>query len=109
MSFERKSYHYTLPNELIAQEAVHPHHDARLLVVDRKTGEIEIETTFYNLNQIIPENRVIFFNNSRVIPSRLRLKNAEYKSKYSNGIIKDGEIFFLSQKDNNCIEALVKP
>ena len=41
--FDLKSYHYELPSELIAQEATHPHHDARLIVVDKKSGNIEHE------------------------------------------------------------------
>ncbi len=33
--FDLTSYRYSLPPELIAQEAVHPHHNARLLVGNR--------------------------------------------------------------------------
>lgn len=36
--YARSDYHYDLPPELIAQEAVHPHHDARLMIIDRNTG-----------------------------------------------------------------------
>lgn len=34
------AYRYDLPDELIAQEAIHPHHDARLLVYDKATASI---------------------------------------------------------------------
>jgi S-adenosylmethionine:tRNA-ribosyltransferase-isomerase (queuine synthetase) len=33
--FLLSDYRYTLPEELIAQEAVHPHHDARMMVIDK--------------------------------------------------------------------------
>jgi S-adenosylmethionine:tRNA ribosyltransferase-isomerase len=67
-------YHYTLPPELIAQEAIHPHHDARLMVIDKTTGAIVDESTFWNLESFIPRDRVIFFNNSRVLRARIRLE-----------------------------------
>lgn len=35
--FDLKSYHYELPPELIAQEATHPHHDARLIVFGKES------------------------------------------------------------------------
>ncbi|MFZ2255813.1 MAG: S-adenosylmethionine:tRNA ribosyltransferase-isomerase [Patescibacteria group bacterium] len=35
--FQKSDYTYTLPESLIAEEAVHPHHDARLMVVDRES------------------------------------------------------------------------
>ncbi len=33
--FAKSDYTYTLPSELIAETAMHPHHDARLMVIDR--------------------------------------------------------------------------
>lgn len=36
-AYDISLYRYTLPDELIAQEAIHPHHDARLMVIDRAT------------------------------------------------------------------------
>jgi hypothetical protein len=33
--FEKSDYYYLLPTELIAQEAAHPHHDAKLMIVER--------------------------------------------------------------------------
>lgn len=73
--YARSDYEYTLPPELIAQEAIHPHHDARLMVIDRESGRISDESTFWNLDRYIPSDRVIFFNNSRVLRARIRLKD----------------------------------
>lgn len=72
--FSLEEYTYILPEELIAQEAIHPHHDARVIVIDKNTGTIETETTFWNLDTIIPPDRVMFLNNSRVLPARIPLK-----------------------------------
>lgn len=76
--FLLSDYNYNLPEELIAQEAIHPHHDARMMVIDRDSGKITDETTFWNIDQHLDPNRVIFFNDSRVVRSRIILKNTIY-------------------------------
>lgn len=76
--FLLSDYNYTLPEELIAQEAIHPHHDARMMVINRDSGKITDEASFWNLDQYIDSNRVIFFNDSRVVRSRIILKNTPY-------------------------------
>jgi S-adenosylmethionine:tRNA ribosyltransferase-isomerase len=48
--FSLSDYSYSLPTNLIAQEAIHPHHNARMMVIDRKTGELTAETTFWNID-----------------------------------------------------------
>lgn len=76
--FSLSSYTYTLPNNLIAQEAIHPHHDARLMVIDRETGQINNEDTFWNIDAYLGDDRVIFFNDSRVVRSRVVLSDIAY-------------------------------
>ena len=76
--FSLSSYKYTLPNDLIAQEAIHPHHDARMMVIDRDTGELQGEDTFWNIDQYLGDDRVIFFNDSRVVRSRVILSDIVY-------------------------------
>lgn len=68
-------YKYILPPELIAQDAIHPHHDARLMVINRETGLLIAESIFWNLDTYIPNDRILFFNNSRVLRARIRLKD----------------------------------
>lgn len=51
--FNKKDYSYHLPEGLIAAEAVHPHHDAKLMVVDRHSGAITAESTFWHLGQFL--------------------------------------------------------
>ena len=75
--YSLRDYHYILPPELIAQEAIRPHHDARLMVIDRASGQIEGESTFWHLDKYIPEDRVLFFNDSRVLPARIRLRDTK--------------------------------
>jgi S-adenosylmethionine:tRNA ribosyltransferase-isomerase len=108
--YRLSDYTYTLPPSLIAQEAIHPHHDARLLIVGRESGTIEDESTFWHLDRYIPHDRVLFFNNSRVIPARIRLRNTKIeKINGEKGMIKDGEILFLAKRDETTFEALIRP
>jgi S-adenosylmethionine:tRNA ribosyltransferase-isomerase len=108
--FSLSDYRYTLPEELIAQEAVHPHHDARMMVINKQTGNIEAETTFWHLDEYLGNNRVMFFNDSRVVRSRVVLNNTPYTK--TNGItwlLSDGEIFYLSSLSETTFSSLVRP
>ncbi len=108
--YARSDYEYTLPPELIAQEAIHPHHDARLMVIDRESGRISDESTFWNLDRYIPSDRVIFFNNSRVLRARIRLKDIRIEWPDGRGeYIKNGEILFCQKQVDGGFEALVRP
>lgn len=108
--FSLSDYAHDLPEELIAQEAIRPHHDARMMVIDRITGELCSETTFWNLNNYLGDNRVIFFNDSRVIRSRIILENIPYiKPDKSTWILIHGEIFYLSSISENTFSALIRP
>jgi S-adenosylmethionine:tRNA ribosyltransferase-isomerase len=108
--FSLSDYHYTLPPELIAQEAIHPHHDARMMVIDRNSGELRAESTFWNIDQYLGSDRVIFFNDSRVVRSRITLNNTPYiKEDGTHRILSDGEIFYLSTVNEDEFEALVRP
>lgn len=108
--FLLSDYNYNLPEELIAQEAIHPHHDARIMVIDRDSGKITDETTFWNIDQHLDPNRVIFFNDSRVVRSRIILKNTIYiKPSGEKWVLNEGEIFYLSSISDTTIDALVRP
>lgn len=108
--FALKNYSYSLPNELIAQEAAHPHHTARLMIVDRESGELEAEDTFWNLDTYLGTDRVLCFNDSKVLRSRISLENVSYtKTNGTAGVLKNGEIFFLKDLGNGDFEALVRP
>lgn len=65
-----KEYDYTFPESLIAQEPASPRDSAKLLIYDRKTSEVA-ETTFAHLPEYIPQNAVLVFNQTKVLPARL--------------------------------------
>ncbi len=108
--FSLASYDYHLPPELIAQEAVHPADQARLLVADRISGAILTEATYAELPEIVPTDRVFFFNNSRVLRSRIPLDQATIlRPDGSQKVEQNGEIFFLEMHGSDRFEALVRP
>jgi len=63
-------YHYELPAELIAQRPVDRRDQAKLLVMDRKTGELS-HHRFDMLDDFLNAGDVLVVNNTAVIPGRL--------------------------------------
>lgn len=108
--FLLSDYDYDLPEELIAQEAIQPHHNAKMMVIDKELGDITTETTFWNLDTYISPNWVLFLNDSRVVRSRIILKNIPYKKASSElWILNEWEIFYLSSISDTYFDALIRP
>lgn len=70
-------YAYDLPDERIAQKAMEPRDCSKLLVYD--SGEIS-DCIFKDISTKIPTDSVLFFNNAKVIPARIFVKNANNAS-----------------------------
>jgi S-adenosylmethionine:tRNA ribosyltransferase-isomerase len=74
MGFDRKmeleEFSYDLPEELIAQEPAAVRDRSRMMVVHRRTGEIELRT-FRDLPEYLGDGDVMVVNDSRVFPARL--------------------------------------
>lgn len=66
----KKSYYYDLPEELIAQTPLEPRDSSRLLVYDRKTGQIE-HKIFHDIIDYLNAGDVLVVNNTRVLPARI--------------------------------------
>ncbi len=65
-----KDFDYYLPKELIAQKPTSPRDHCKLMVVNRKTGEIS-HHFFYQIDQFLKKGDVVVINTSKVIPARL--------------------------------------
>ena len=76
-----EDYNYVLPQELIAQTPLKDRSSSRLLVLDKKSGEME-DLHFYNIIDLLDENDCLVFNDTKVIPSRIYGKKRRYFSKY---------------------------
>ena len=92
-------FDYDLPQELIAQHPIEPRDHSRLLVVDKKTGEIE-HKHFYDLVNYLKPGDVLVFNDPRVIPARL------HGTKDTGAHV---EVFLLTRRDATDWEVLVRP
>jgi len=63
-------FYYELPEELIAQEPPEDRSSSRLLVLDRRTGDIE-HRIFRDIKEYLNEGDCLVLNDTRVIPARL--------------------------------------
>jgi S-adenosylmethionine:tRNA ribosyltransferase-isomerase len=99
-NMKTSDFDYYLPLELIAQIPVEPRDHSRLMVLDRSRGTIE-HRHFYDIIDYLAEGDVMVFNDSRVIPARLRGKRSG-----SGGKV---EILLLRKLQSGVWEALVKP
>lgn len=96
---EVTDFDYDLPEELIAQTPVEPRDSSRLLVMDKKTGELE-HRHFYDLPEYLKPGDLLVFNDTRVIPARL------HGAKTTGAHV---EVFLLTRKNATDWEVLVKP
>ena len=93
-------FYYDLPKELIAQDPLENRSDSRLMVVDRKTGEIT-HKHFYNILDYVNQGDCLVINDTKVIPARLM------------GVKEDTgasiEVLLLKRREEKLWETLVKP
>lgn len=93
-------FDFELPEELIAQTPIKNRDQSRMLVLDKKTGEIE-HKHFNNILDYLNKNDVLVLNDTKVMPARLYGQKEE-----TNALI---EVLLLKEKTNNTWECLVKP
>jgi len=93
-------FDYYLPSELIAQTPIEPRDQSQLMVLDRSRGSIE-HHHFFEIVDYLRAGDVLVFNDSRVIPARIRGKKVDTGGKV--------ELLLLRQLDTAVWEALVKP
>ncbi len=68
--FKTKDFWYDLPQELIAQTPLEKRDSSRLLVMDKKTGELS-HRHFYEITEYLNPGDCLVMNDSRVLPARL--------------------------------------
>jgi S-adenosylmethionine:tRNA ribosyltransferase-isomerase len=93
-------FDFELPPELIAQAPTPTRDASRLLVLHRDSGKTE-HRKFRDVLEFFRPGDVLVFNNSRVIPARLRGRNAASGGQF--------EIFLLEENSTNDWWALVRP
>ena len=93
-------FYFDLPQELIAQDPLEDRSSSRLMVLDRKTGEIE-HHIFKEVIDYLNPGDCLVVNNTKVIPARLFGSKKGTEAKI--------EILLLKRKENDVWETLVKP
>ena len=63
-------FNYDLPENLIAQTPIENRSDSKLLVMDRKTGELE-DKTFKDILSYFNKGDVLVLNDTKVLPARI--------------------------------------
>jgi len=93
-------FDFELPEELIAQTPLLKRDDSRLLVLDKKTGNIE-HKKFTEIIDYLNEGDVLVLNDTKVLPARLIGRKEE-----TNAVI---EVLMLKNIENDTWECLCKP
>lgn len=96
-------FKYELPEELIAQTPIKDRSSSNMMVLNKKTGEIQ-HKTFENILDYLNTGDCLVLNDTRVIPARIF-----GKIYFKDGSYKDVEIFLLKRLNQNNWEALVRP
>lgn len=98
--FKTSDFYYDLPEELIAQTPIKERDHSRLLVLDKKTGEVE-HKHFYDIVNYLNQGDCLVINDTKVLPARL------FGTRKDTGALI--EILLLKRIEDNRWETLVKP
>ena len=93
-------FDYNLPEELIAQTPLKKRDESRLMILDKKSGEITHEI-FHNIISYLDHNDVLVINDTKVIPARLIGQKED-----THAVI---ELLLLSNIEGDIYRCLAKP
>ena len=93
-------FYYDLPKELIAQTPLKDRSSSRLLVVDKKSGELN-HRHFTDITDYLKPGDCLVLNDTRVIPARLYGVKEETGAKI--------EFLLLNRKNRDDWEVILKP
>ena len=99
-SMNLHDFYYDLPQELIAQDPLSDRSSSRLMVLDKKTGEIQ-HKIFKDVIDYLNPGDCLVINDTKVIPARL----IGVKEDTGASI----EVLLLKRHDDKVWETLVKP
>lgn len=97
---KKSDFYYDLPQELIAQHPAEPRDSSRLMVLSKKSGNIE-HKIFRDITGYFNEGDCLVLNNTRVLPARL------FGIKEGTGA--HVEFLLLSPKGDYCWEVITGP
>ncbi len=95
-----KDFYFDLPKELIAQHPLEKRVESRLMVLNKKSGEVE-HKVFKDIIEYLNPGDCLVLNDTRVMPARL------YGAKEGSG--GKMEFLLLNRHEDDIWETLVKP
>jgi S-adenosylmethionine:tRNA ribosyltransferase-isomerase len=95
-----KDFDFYLPEELIAQHPLEQRDSSRLMVLDKKTGEIK-HKRFHDIMEYLNKGDTLVLNNTRVMPARLIGEKEDTGGKI--------EFLLLKRIEKDRWECLAKP
>ncbi len=96
---KKSDFYFDLPEELIAQTPIAERDASRLLVLDKKTGNVT-HRHFSDIVEYLQNGDCLVLNDSRVIPARL------FGQRKTGGVV---EVLLLRDLGENKWEALTRP
>ena len=112
--YNLSDYQYELPEDRIAQVPVVPADQSKLLrcTIDANSDEkakcVLEDTRFLQLPDMVSEDDVFFFNDTRVVHARIDLHNVRVVTKQGREVLlENGEVFFLQKHSDYEFEALL--
>ena len=95
-----KDFDYFLPEELIAQDPLEDRSGSRLMVMDKRSGEVE-HKIFKDIIDYLNPGDCLVINNTKVIPARLFGAREGTNAKIEILLLKDFYIYhnFFVQKN----------
>ena len=84
-------YEYDLPEELIANRPIRPRDSSRLLIVNKKSGKVDLGS-ISDLPNFFTSNDLAIFNNTKVLP--ILIKGSD-----TNNLLR--EFLLIENVDNN--------
>lgn len=97
---KKQDFYYDLPEELIAQTPISDRSSSRLMVLNKKTGDIE-HKIFKDIVDFLNEGDCLVINDTKVIPARLIGEKKGGSARV--------EVLLLKRKEDNVWETLVYP
>ncbi|MCR4279101.1 MAG: tRNA preQ1(34) S-adenosylmethionine ribosyltransferase-isomerase QueA [bacterium] len=93
-------FDYNLPIERIAQKPMRPRDHSRLMVLDRKSGNID-HKTFFEIESLLNAGDLLIINNSKVFRARLKTNDEREvfllrpEGSYWHALLKPGKTFHI--------------
>lgn len=97
---KKSDFYYDLPPELIAQHPVEPRDSSRLMVLDKKTGEVT-HRIFRDITEYFRPGDCLILNDTKVLPARL------YGTRTDTGAVV--EFLLLNNRGDDVWEVITGP